>query len=228
MGRKYINRKLSAEDEWSHITDSVGEKIDTSDAMAVEDRTIFFGKDQEENKTIYEKTKEATRNAMDRAGNTGQYIKYVNAHLEKQNNEINRIKEIKAKFDQEVDLLAKDNDSRIDFNKIPNKERKKQEFRQLRKCLIDEKSATQAYLNELKSAIHETENVLEKQEKDLKELDHVLKASDAKSEKDIEKIKRIKQDILEISQKYDPKTLIEIINMLDESNSGSAKKVAKH
>ena len=229
MGRKYINRKLDAEDEWSHITGDISEKIDTSDAMNVEDRTIFFGKEQEESKTNYEKTKEATRNAMDRAGNTGQYIKYVNAHLEKQNDEINRIKKIKAKFDQEVDLLAKDTSARLDFDKIPKKDRRKEEFNQLRKCLVDEKSTTQAYLNQLKSAIHETENVLEKQEKDIKKLDHAMNSSSMKTKEDDARIKRIKEDLLEISQKYDPKTLIEIINMLEDSAGlGSAKKSAKH
>ena len=42
---------------------------------------------------------------MDRAGNTSQYIKYVNHHFEKQKSTINKVKEIKANYERELKLL---------------------------------------------------------------------------------------------------------------------------
>ena len=74
MGRKYIKSTkrdpsdVSAEDEWSHITDIVEKPVPKiEDAMDVQQRTIVFSKN-EEPKTTFEKVKEGTRNAMDASG----------------------------------------------------------------------------------------------------------------------------------------------------------------
>ena len=118
MGRKFINRDgkkgldskkdVEAEDEWAHLTDVNGEetKIEAKDALDVQDRSITFGDELNEvPKTPFEIVKEETRNAMDAAGNTGQYIRFVNAHIDGQKKEIDKIKKIKEKFDREIQLL---------------------------------------------------------------------------------------------------------------------------
>ena len=119
MPRKFINRrsdsekaKAQAADEWDHIT-NLGEdnkKLDIQDALEVKDRSFFLNDEAQKQQTHWEKTKEATRNAMDRAGNTSQYIKYVNHHFEKQKSTINKVKEIKANYDRELKLLQHGND----------------------------------------------------------------------------------------------------------------------
>jgi len=107
LPRKFINRrsdayknKIESDDEWAHIT-NLGDddkKLDIQDVMDVQERSIFLNDNEyEQPQTHWEKTKEATRNAMDRAGNTSQYIKYVNHHFEKQKSAINKVKEIKSK-----------------------------------------------------------------------------------------------------------------------------------
>ena len=112
MPRKFINRSsdagrdsVSAEDEWAHIT-NLGDsqnKLDIQDVMDV-DRSFFMNDEAQAPQTHWEKTKEATRNAMDRAGNTSQYIKYINHHFEKQKSAINKVKEVKANY-REIKLL---------------------------------------------------------------------------------------------------------------------------
>ena len=76
---------------------------------------------------IYQKqhlkrVKEGTRNAMDAAGNTGQYIKFVNKHIDKQKKEIDKIKKIKERFDQEVELLQSHNPNllKLDVDSLEN------------------------------------------------------------------------------------------------------------
>ncbi len=93
MPRKYINRerkrsnKVSADDEWAHITGiEKGPELEIEDAMDVQERTIAL-KNEQANKTTYEIIKEESRNAMDAAGNTGQYIRFVNNHINNQNKE---------------------------------------------------------------------------------------------------------------------------------------------
>jgi len=110
LARKFINRQnkkgldakedVSAEDEWAHLGSNVHaettieKKIEAADAMDVLDRSITFGDKEEGPKTTLQIVKEEARNAMDAAGNTGQYIRFVNKHIDKQKDEIEKIKQI--------------------------------------------------------------------------------------------------------------------------------------
>ena len=114
LTRKFLNREekkgldakkeVAAEDEWAHLTGTEDESIETkietkikaSDAADVTDRNIVFGnKLQEGPKTVIDIITEEVRNAMDAAGNTGQYIRFVNNHIDSQRREIEKIKKIK-------------------------------------------------------------------------------------------------------------------------------------
>ncbi len=117
MVRKFINRQqkkgldakkeVSAEDEWAHLSGAeegidrtIRTKIDAIDAMEVLDRSITFGKEEETGpKTHLEIVQEEAKNAVNAAGKTGKYIRFVNQHMEKQRHEINKIKQIQEKFD---------------------------------------------------------------------------------------------------------------------------------
>lgn len=216
MGRKFINRKISSEDEWSHIADVQNPNIEDVDVLDVQDRSVFFNDEEQTPQTNWEKTKEATRNAMDKAGNTGQYIKYVNAHIEKKNSEINKIKAMKHKFDQEVNLLRNSNEGAIfDHNNTSQYINDKKRLSEIKESIQREHQVTKAYLNELKSSISKTESQLEKQVNEMRTIDEALKNSEDKSDANI--IKAIDAEFNSLSKKYDAKTMLHILKSLEES-----------
>ncbi len=170
MPRKYINRerkrsnKVSADDEWAHITGiEKGPELEIEDALDVQERTISI-KNEQDNKTTYDKIKEESRNAMDAAGNTGQYIRFVNNHINNQNIEINKIKKIKEKFEQEILLLQNHNPNllKIDIDSLDGMNIESV-TKYLQELLI-EKGLTKKKLDELIIYIENVENELTKQE----------------------------------------------------------------
>jgi len=180
MPRKYINRerkrsnKVSADDEWAHITGiEKGPELEIEDAMDVQERTIALKKDQA-NKTTYDIIKEESRNAMDAAGNTGQYIRFVNNHINNQNKEINKIKKIKEKFDQEVQLLQNHNPNllKIDIDSLDGMNIEIV-TKYLHELLV-EKGLTKKKLDELKIDIENVEDELIKQEVQIEGLNEEL------------------------------------------------------
>ena len=193
MARKFINRQekkgldakkvVSAEDEWANIGGDIKEvetkietKIEASDAMDVVDRSITFG-DQEEKspKTRLEIVKEEARNAMDAAGNTGQYIRFVNKHIEKQKEEIDKIKKIQEKFDHEIDLLQS-NRSKIDsiHKKLTPNQDVKTVTETMHQLLL-EKGITKSKLDTLKNEITSVEDELQHQEEQIEDVSEQLK-----------------------------------------------------
>ena len=218
MGRKFINRrsdsnkeKIAAEDEWAHITNlGIDEKqLDIQDALEVQDRSIFLNKEAQEPQTHWEKTKEATRNAMDRAGNTSQYIKYVNHHFEKQKSAINKVKEIKANYDREVRLLQNDNNSSInsiDFNTSDNNLlRLKQSKEQELKMTVD-------HVDRLKSDLANAESELKKKQAEINKINQKITKSDTD-----EKVDELSNVLLDLSKKLDPDKLSEVVKSLESS-----------
>ena len=180
MPRKYINRerkrsnKVSADDEWAHITGiEKGPELEIEDAMDVQERTIALKKEHA-NKTTYDIIKEESRNAMDAAGNTGQYIRFVNNHINNQNKEINKIKKIKEKFDQEVQLLQNHNPDllKIDTNSLDSMNI--EIVTNYLQELLVEKGLTKKRLDELKSDIENVEDDLIKQEEQIEGLNEEL------------------------------------------------------
>lgn len=180
MPRKYINRerkrsnKVSADDEWAHITGiEKGPELEIEDAMDVQERTIALKKEQA-NKTTYEIIKEESRNAMDAAGNTGQYIRFVNNHINNQNKEINKIKKIKEKFDQEVQLLQNHNPNLLNIDTESLDSMNIEIVTNYLQELLVEKGLTKKRLDELKSDIENVEDDLIKQEKQIEGLNEEL------------------------------------------------------
>jgi len=180
MPRKYINRerkrsnKVSADDEWAHITGiEKGPELEIEDVMDVQERTIALKKEQA-NKTTYDIIKEESRNAMDAAGNTGQYIRFVNNHFNNQNKEINKIKKIKEKFDQEVQLLQNHNPNLLNIDTDSLDSMNIEIVTNYLQELLVEKGLTKKKLDELKSDIENVEDELIKQEEQIEGLNEEL------------------------------------------------------
>jgi len=202
LARKFINRQekrgldakkeVSAEDEWANIGGEIKEvetkietKIEAADAMDVLDRSITFGDKEERGpKTRYEIIKEVTRNAMDAAGNTGQYIRFVNKHIEKQKEEIEKIKKIQEKFDHEVDLLQSNRSKIESIHKKLSPNQDVKTITESMQQLLLEKGITKSKLDTLKNEIISVEDELQQQETQIEGVSEQLKHKNLMLEKE--------------------------------------------
>jgi len=230
MGRKYINRTsrnpsdVSAEDEWAHITDNVeGPTLEIKDAMDVQERSISFSKD-EVPKTAFERVKEGTRNAMDAAGNTGQYIRFVNRHIDNQKKEIDKIKKIKEKFDQEIELLQSHNPSlpKLDVDSLENFDIKS--VSKYLQQLLQEKGFTKKKLNNLKSVIENVEGELQNQENQIQGLNQELESKQLEEQVNGKDTLTIKKELNLLLEKYGINNLSNVFDMVKSAKSSSNEK----
>lgn len=227
MARKFINRQekrgldakkvVSAEDEWANIGGDVKEvetkietKIEAADAMDVLDRSITFGAKEEQGpKTGLEIVRVEARNAMDAAGNTGQYIRFVNKHIEKQKEEIEKIKKIQEKFDHEIDLLQS---NRSKIESIHKKLSPNQDVKTITETmhqLLLEKGITKSKLDTLKNEITSVEDELQNQEKQIEDVSEQLKNKNMIFEK--EKKQQIKKELDSLMKKYGVSNVSELL-----------------
>ena len=224
MPRKYINRsrkdpgEVTAEDEWAHITGDAPE-IDEKDAMDVQDRSIILQKHQAPKKGV-EKIKEEARNAMDAAGNTCQYIKYVNAHIDNQKKEIDNIKKIKEKFDEDVRLLQSHNPNlqKLDVNSLDNFD--VNTVTNYLQQLLDEKGLTKKKLDNLKNHIVGVEDELQKQEQQIKGLNEEL-ISKKQKEIDENDSDSVKNELNSLVEKYGVENIANIFDMVKNTKKSS-------
>ncbi len=230
MPRKFINRTrrdssdVSAEDEWAHITDNVeGPALEDKDTMDVQERSIIFSKD-EVPKTTFERVKEGTRNAMDAAGNTGQYIKFVNEHIDKQKKEIDKIKKIKEKFDQEIELLQSHNPNllKLDVDSLENFDIKT--VSKYLQQLLQEKGFTKKKLNNLKGVIESVEGELQNQENQIQGLNQELESKQLEEPVDGKDTLTIKTELNSLLEKYGINNLSNVFDMVKSAKSSSNEK----
>jgi chromosome segregation ATPase len=101
--KNHYNQNTSAEDEWSHITET-GPKLEIADAMAVTSRQISFGKERNFS-TKEESVQDKSERFKDDMSNTNQYLKFVNAHLAAKKTKIEKLKQAEQKFKEELESL---------------------------------------------------------------------------------------------------------------------------
>jgi len=220
LTRKFINREnkkgldakkdVAAEDEWAHlaggddgsIETKIEKRIEAADAADVSDRSITFGNQQQvSQKTKFDIVREEARNAMDAAGNTGQYIRFVNKHIDNQKREIEKIKKIKERFDHEIDLLQS-NRYKIDTlnNKLLPRPDVKTITESLHQLLL-EKGITKAKLDNLKNEIGAVEEELQQQENQIEEVSEGIKNKKLVSVNE-DKKEKMKEDLETLMKKY--------------------------
>jgi len=225
LARKFINRQnkkgldakedVSAEDEWAHLGSDVHaettieKKIEAADAMDVLDRSITFGDKEEAPKTTLQIVKEEARNAMDAAGNTGQYIKFVNKHIDKQKDEIEKIKKIQERFDHEIDLLQSNRSKIESINKKLSPSHDVKTITESMHQLLLEKGITKSKLDTLKGEITSVEDELQVQEKQIEDVSEELKNKNLILEK--ENNKQMKEELNTLMKKFGVKDVSELL-----------------
>ncbi|MEM3064524.1 MAG: hypothetical protein QW177_04035 [Candidatus Nitrosotenuis sp.] len=167
MVEKHINRKESAEDEWSHITE-IGPKIDAADPMAVVARTIVFGKELSNapKETII---KEKAEQFKDQINNTNQYLKFINAHLAEKKSKIAQLRENERRFKEEIESLQNNSiKPRTELDRIHYKYIKENDARSLLAHLETERQALKEKLQYWQEQIERTKQELNQKDEQIK------------------------------------------------------------
>lgn len=176
MVEKHINRlvddqkkKESAEDEWSHITET-GPKLEIVDPLAVSARTIRFGKEQN-----YSTTEEAVRDKSERfkdeISNTNQYLKFVNAHLAAKKTKIAQLKEDEKRFKEEMESLQNFQvKPRSDLDKVNYKKITEKDTESLLTHLQSEREVLQAKIAHQQSQLEKAKQELEQKDSQIEEV----------------------------------------------------------
>jgi hypothetical protein len=226
--RKYINKnkkgldakkEIAAEDEWAHLAGDDEEKsvetkietkIEAADVADVGDRIVTFGKTQQRSEgDVLENILDHVRNAMDAAGNTGQYIRFVNNHIDSQRREIEKIKKIKEKFDHEVDLLQSNRTKLDSLNSDLKSKQNANTISDSLKQLLLEKGITKSKLDSLKNEITAVEDELQLQENQIEQVSNEVKNN--KISLDSENMEEnIKEDLESLMRKYGVSNLGEL------------------
>jgi chromosome segregation ATPase len=231
--RKYINKEkngldekkdVSAEDEWAHLSENdeqkgveskIETKIEAADVADVGDRVVTFGKTQQKNtEEVFENLKDKVRNAMDAAGNTGQYIRFVNNHIDNQRKEIEKIKKIKDKFDHEVDLLQSNRKKLDSINSNSLSKQNVSSITDSLKQLLLEKNITKSKLDSLKNEIISVESEIDQQENQIEEVSDEIKNKKLDFENE-NREENIKEELESLMKKYGVSNLSELKKLMN-------------
>ena len=225
MVRHYLNRRDiadSSDEDFSYISE-LDSRVEFKDVMDVEDRYISLGKHIPQRKKLkkppLQATKEGIRWALDAAGNTGQYIKFVNMTIDKRQTEIDKIKTLQNKFDNEVQMLSSQKIEKLDLSTEglagPDVDTITEYLNQL---LLDKRIAQNKFKS-LKTDLDGMEKDLKSQEEEIEQVRSHLKAKIIQSSGspvlDVESaIKVIRQELTAISEKYDVSKISEAMNLV--------------
>ncbi len=121
MTRRYLRRIEDSEEQRTDVSKHNGKsdpELEFLQTLEANERILTFGK-KPKLPTGIKALKEETRWALDAAGNTGQYLKYFNMKLEKQNSQIKKIKKTKEKYDLQIkNLQSKIQDQQVQLDKV--------------------------------------------------------------------------------------------------------------
>lgn len=205
------DQKTSAEDEWAHLTNLQGErKLEIKDTLDVQDRNITFGGEQKP-KTPWEVMRSKTKNAADVAGSTSQYVKFVNSHLEEQRSHIDKLRDLKERFDDEIANLQSTTANFDSFSKIPTPKQTLDGSWQLLDQLIKDKELKKAKINELRNEIVRIEGQLTENEKIIGKMQKQI------AEKKSETIQSAKHELESLVNRYGTTQLSEVLENIQKS-----------
>jgi len=158
-------------------------------------------------KNLDPETKEGIRWALDAAGNTGQYIKFVNMTIDKRQNQINKIKTLQGKFDKEIELLKSNKLEKIKETQSSLAAPDIHTVGDYLNQILLEKRITQSNLQNLQKDLGSMEKELKLQETQIEGVRAKIKAKiiqgNNKEITTIDAIKIIRDELSSIATKYD-------------------------
>ena len=192
--------------------------------MDVENRYVTFGnklkQKVQEKKPGYLGAKEGIRWALDAAGNTGQYIRYVNMKIDTHQQQINHIKDLHDKFDREIQLLQSENLEKINLDKKKLAQLDVKTVTETLDQLLLGKRNTKTKLRTLESELAIAEKELELQERQIEDVRENLKKAHHEGRDTFEKsneistLKIIKEELQNLSKDNDVSKLSDAIDVL--------------
>lgn len=178
---------------------------------------------QEETKSGYLGAKNAIRWALDAAGNTGQYIKYVNMKIDKHQEQINHIQELHKRFDQEIAMLQSQKLDKINLDKNSLDAMDIKSVTNVLDQLLLGKRNTKSKLQKLEYECSLAEKELEQQESQIEEVRNNLKESIYIQPNVFDKgnnitaLKTINEEINRLGKENDVKKLSDAIDVIASS-----------
>ena len=184
-----LRRDLYADDddEWSHITASVGEKIEAADVMDVQDRSITFNQNEAVT-TKEDDYKEKNEEFKDHFGTTAQYVKFVNAHLAAKKSNLDKLKREKEQFEKEIAALKpEDQRTKADLDLLNYKEIKSDDVRKVLSFIEKERDEAKAKVEHFSTRLNEAGNQLSKKNKQMEEIKSELASIKISEEQNVAK-----------------------------------------
>lgn len=189
----------------------------------ITNRYVSFGRNKQISKqkgSAYLATRDGIRWALDAAGNTGQYIKYVNMKIDKHQSQINNLITIQKRFDQEIAALQSQKLEKINLDKDSISNLNVHEITKILNQLSLGKRMTKIKLRKLQNECALAEKELEQQEIQIDEFKENIKekhsAENSENTYD-EKIKAlgiIKEELDHLSKDKDTNKLSNAIELL--------------
>jgi len=223
--KKYLNRKkevkISADDEWAHLTGiEEGPKLEVSDALDVQSRNIFVAGTKPKGVSTTDIIQEELLDAGHQTRTTDQYVRLVNAIFDARLKEIDRIKNQKQIFDDDIEALRYE--SSEDFEKLRKtsiKELKSKDVSKLIKKISDEKGNIESRLEHHKSKANSLEKNIEDQDNKIKELDKKLKEKiiQERETKEKKSVSAIQDELKILGEAYGIDELSKALKKLNES-----------
>jgi len=171
------NKFTISADALKRISD-IRSKIEDTTVMDISNRYVAFsknGRKRNPQKSAYLATKDGIRWALDAAGNTGQYIKYVNMKIDKHQSQINNLKAIHKRFDKEIAMLQTQKLEKIKLDKDTIANLDVDEITKILDQLSLGKRITKSKLRKLENECGLAEKELEQQEIQIDEFKENLK-----------------------------------------------------
>ena len=225
MPKKYLNRdkkqQVSADDEWAHLTGiEEGPKLEVSDALDVQSRNIFVRGHKPKAVSTTDIIQEELLDAGHQTRTTDQYVRLVNAIFDERLGEINRIKNQKQIFDDDIEALRYESSEDFEkLKKLPIKELKSKDVSKLIKTISEEKGNIESRLEHHKSKASSLEKRIEEQDSKIKELDFKLKEKIIQENEIKEKksVSAIQDELKILGEVYGIDKLSKALKKLNES-----------
>jgi len=225
MPKKYLNRdkkqQVTADDEWAHLTGiEEGPKLEVSEPLDVQSRNIFVRGHKPKAVSTTDIIQEELLDAGHQTRTTDQYVRLVNAIFDERLGEINRIKNQKQIFDDDIEALRYESSEDFEkLKKLPIKELKSKDVSNLIKTISEERGNIENRLEHHKSKASSLEKRIEEQDNKIKELDFKLKEKIVQENEIKEKksVSAIQDELKILGEVYGIDKLSKALKKLNES-----------